>query len=536
MSHKVYAPNVHLFAFHADSNGSTNHLQSSTNVDEDILWIKGNDILTKFQSNQELRIKKVSGWGRFSLLEGATDSSIFLPFEGKIVREEEKHRITGCACPLKIEDSYALALNLRLPEWSETGQKTDDVDLTIFKDFNPDQCFLPGKMNSSLGQTLLITGWLSQKQQQSKRFWREIADECVQNFLGEERENCPPLYQAGQLFGSPIFEYGNPYQPQKYGQILVWLFAREAFNGQPDSRLDNNFGFFYQKFIDLCLYRQKVIKAYQRTLEIYADIRQRNQTLKEIINETAELCHEETNQLQVSSQMQGLSAVGMSYFKDQLRTLPKLALDYAENLKALEDHRLTIDTNTKNYAEKIRQIQERLPNYDLKFLAEFNQKTIGNLQDEIKIKIEDCGQGSSLVGKAIASIRGLVEIDKAQRDRTLEETLRTNEIALQEREKKLQIWMALVVTCLAVSSISVQVASPVQAISTYLNSAKSSASPISSFTNFFLSNFFDLLLQTLVGVTVALLLGIVVWMIPKQSKRSTNAKTESLQEPMEVEG
>lgn len=523
MSHKIYAPNVHLFAFHDSHKRSSDSSHLNALYDEDLLWRKGNAILRKFQINQELNIKKHSDWGRFSLLEDATDSNIFLPLTGKINHQEQYYRITGCTCPLQIEDSYALALNLRIPEFSEEGKKTDEVDLTIFKAFNPDQCFSSQTINSSLGQTLLLTAWLSQKEWQSKKRWQEIADECVQNFLGEDRDKCPPLYQVSQLFGSPIFEYGNPYQPQGCDRILVWLFIREAFNDKNNSRLDNNFGFFYQKFIDLCLYRQKAINDYQLSLQVYEDIQQKNQAVNNIISKIAELSKENHSSTE-PYRVQSLSEASMSYFKNKLGILPKLASDCTEGIKALEGYYLTIEAHTKTYAERIRQIQERLPSYDLSFLSIFHQKTSSSFLANIKAKISDGAYGSSLVEKAIASIRGLVEIDKVQRDRTLEASLRANEIAAQEREKKLQIWIALVVACLAISGIFSQVASPAQSIFAYLNSMKSSMSPLSSFANLFLSNFLNLLLQTILGLAVALLLGLILWLIPKQANDSSISK------------
>lgn len=525
MNYKVYAPNVHLFAFHS-GNGSNEYSQLNTNFDEELLWKKCNNIFSLFKINQNLRVRKVADGFRVALLEGATDNMIFLPLEGMMLHEEQKYILTGCACPLKIEDSYALALNLRLPEFNEQGKKTEEVELSFFNDFNPKMCFLPKEINSSLGQTVLLTAWLSQKQQSSKKLWREIADECVRNFLGEDLENCPPLYQSGQLFGSPIFEYGNPYQTHVHDQIFVWLFVREVFNGKVDSKIDNNFGFFYQKLVDLFCYRQKIQKAYQDALEVYANIHQINQTLKEVINKLAEL-PQDMYQSQEANRTQSLSDVEISNFKDKLGILPKFALDYAEGIQAIEAYRMTIEANTKNYAEKLRQIQERLPNYDLSFLAVFTQKTCVSFQDDLKVKLNDCVQKSSLVGKAIASIRGLVEIDKVHRDRTLEEALRVNEIAAQEREKKLQIWFALVVSCLALSSIYSQIYSPVKTVLNYLKPKQYSVSPLSGFVHLFLNNFYNVALQTLVGLAVALLVGLIVWLIPQQSNHTSHPKNKS---------
>lgn len=520
MSHKVYAPNIHLFAFHS-SKTSIRHSSFSKVFDDELLWDKCNNIFVKFKIEQQLKIRKISDGLRVALLEGATDNMISLPLTGQVFHQKQSHRMTGFACPLKIENNYALALNLRIPEFNEKNQKTEELELTFFKDLNQDNCFLPKNINSSIGQTVLLTGWLSQRQQPNQRLWREIADECVQNFLGKELEQCPPLYQSGQLFGSPIFEYGNPYQPHIDGQIVVWLFVREVFNGKVDSKIDNNFGFFYQKMIDLLYYRQKIIKAYQLALEAYSDIQNKNQTIIEIIDQIAELPEENHQSTELKP---ALSDIEINNFKEKLKILPKLALNYTEGIQAIEGDRLTIEVNTKNYLEILRQIQERLPNYDLSFLSSFSQKICGNFQDDLKVKLNDSMQKSSLVGKAIASIRGIVEIDKVQRDRTLEETLRSNEIAAQEREKKLQTWFALVVVCLAVSTLYSQVSSPVKTVLNYLKPEQPLESPLASFIHFFFSNFYDVLLQTLVGIFIAFLLGLLVWLIPTQSKPSSHSK------------
>ncbi len=474
MSHKVYAPNVHLFSFHL-IHGSTNDWQVDTNYDSELLWNKCRDIFAKFHIDKELKIRKVSGDCRVNLLEETTKNNILFPLEGKIFLNTEKQiGITGCACALQIYDSYALGLNLRIPELDEKGEKTEEVELDILKHFNPDQCFLPHQIKSSLGQTLLLTVWLSPEQQQDSSLWREIADEYVQTFLGEVQENCPPLYQEGQLFGSPIFEYGIPSQTHVYGHSLVWLFLGEIANGKYTAKADKNLSLFYQEFIDLFFYRCKVIKAYQISREVYKDIFRGYQNIKQAINGIEQ---------NISNQAQNLSETEMSDLKNKLKAMPKLALQYSDGLRDLEKYRLTIEINTKNYTEKLRQIQEKSPNEDLSFLSVFNQKVCGKFQEQIQVDLGYFVPSSDLIDKAISSIRGIVEIEQAERDRALEKALREKEEAdrarekqlesirhqeekaAEEREKRLEFLIAVVGTGLAVSSISSQTdAKPVKAI------------------------------------------------------------------------
>ncbi|MGH2415904.1 MAG: hypothetical protein ACRDEA_19890, partial [Microcystaceae cyanobacterium] len=198
MTYKVYAPNVHLFAFHLRDDSS-----SDNKYDNKLLWNKCQEIFQRFEISQELKIRDVAAGSRADLLEQATDGNIFLPLKSVMFLDRiQKTRITGIACPLQIYDSYALALNLRIDEFDEDQNKTEEVDIGIFNKFNPDNCFLPTSINSSLGQTLLLTAWLSKAQQQDSKLWRDTADKCVQNFLGQKGEY-PQLYQEGQLFDSP---------------------------------------------------------------------------------------------------------------------------------------------------------------------------------------------------------------------------------------------------------------------------------------------------------------------------------------------
>ncbi|MGQ4650500.1 hypothetical protein [Lyngbya aestuarii] len=453
MSYKIYAPNVHLFACHL-RNEASDYYPFRTEYDEQLLWRKCSDIFAKFKITQELKLKTASEGYRVNLLDAANNH--LLPLEGEIFYPRQAQRITGCVCPLQIDNAYILALNLRIPEFDQQGQKTEQVDTAVFQNFNPAKCFLPNKINSSLGQTLLLTAWLSQsQQQQSPAQWRAIANECLQNFLGDKLDNCPALYQEGNLFGSPIFEYGIPDHYHAFGHVFVWLFFEQEADNRANQKLvkpNDNFVYFYQTLIDLCLYRQKIIKAYQFSASISLDIYQGYQQIKQTFQEIAQQVPE-SDQVLVAEQGSNLSEGAMDYLKEQLRTLPKLALVYTEWLRQLENYRLTINTNTQKYAEKIKGIQQRFPQEDLSFLTLFNQQICVNWQNQIQSALDCCVQSSNLIDKGIASIRGIVEIEKARSDRALEKAVRQSEIASQAKEKKLQNLIMVVVIGLALIAL-----------------------------------------------------------------------------------
>jgi hypothetical protein len=90
---------------------------------------------------------------------------------------------------------------------------------------------MPSEIGSSLGQTLLLTVWYTEEKQwlpwkspQNRQELRELADNCLREFIPNQY-SCPDFYREGQLFGSPIFEYGVPTQEKDYCHILIWIFC-----------------------------------------------------------------------------------------------------------------------------------------------------------------------------------------------------------------------------------------------------------------------------------------------------------------------
>lgn len=138
--------------------------------------------------------------------------------------------------------------------------------------------------------------------------------------------------------------------------------------------------------------------------------------------------------------------------------ISQIAFSYAKYLRDIEDHYNTISDNAKNYGSRLEKIQAlSLPNDDLTSLQNFLDHTRKQLQNQIKGDLRYLTPGQSLFQQMTDTIRGLVEVQQAERDRALQEALRASEKAAQEREQKLQLWITLLATGLAVSGISSQV-------------------------------------------------------------------------------
>ena len=399
MFNPIYAPNIYLFAYHIIENEQDDVELGDSNYNQNLLWDKCNqDIFPKFNIPQVLEVTEELSGSRVDLLKGKTSKHFTLPLTGEISNQNKIINITGAAQPLRIQDSYALCLKLVYPAEINSYRKIEGLDFSILKSFNPDNILLPQSINSSLGQTILITAWAKENINNDKEFLTEVADKCIYAFLDLPKEKIPLRRQEGQLFGSHIFEYGLLSQQEDYSHIIVWLFSQ--------GRTDEKFDRCYQQIIDLFFYYNKVIQAYQLSKKLY----------DQEIKQGYENMENEIDKIKNFSSSESLTRLELNELKSQLKNLPKKALEYAKWQRYLEQQHFIITLNSRSYTEKVRQIKTKLPNETLGFLETFTRKNCPYFQEQINGYLGYCKHGLNLVDKMIASIRGIVEIDQAEKD------------------------------------------------------------------------------------------------------------------------
>ncbi len=495
MTNKVYAPNVHLFAFHLKKSQANN-----------LLWDKCNEILSqKFGVTKQLEIEEKEGY-RVALLKDQTTNDVAFQFESKVILDNTSLPVRGAAIPLRIQDTYALALNLRRPEREENQQNpTQPVPLNFLERLNPSGCLTPNQIGSSLGQTLLLTvwyteekKWLSWKQRQNRQELRKLADECLRAFLPAQIPY-PSFHQEGELFGSPIFEYGIPNQPEKYCHILVWIFCQTETS---DKFID-----YYYNFINLFCYRNKIISAYQRSRQVYQVIKGEYEKIEQYFDQT----------FQNWPGSESLSQADLDKFKQDIKKLSQNALKYSRLLRDLEHYRVTININAQNYQRELRDISGQIPQENLSFLETFFQEYCHLFPEQIQADLSYLGNGAGLLEKAVNAIRGRVEIEQAERDRALEKDLREKEKAAEKRDKRLQLLIAIVGTGLAVSGISAQTpGKPLKTIIQQINPNQSLDCPKAGLNPCLVYSGIYVLFHVVVGVAAALVVGLIIW---RRSKR-----------------
>jgi hypothetical protein len=407
MSFLLYAPNVHLFAFHLSE---IEDPESEPEYQPHYLRERCLAIFQTLHIQQELKLREVKPNTRMDILEGTSEENILLNLKGKL----KDKQITGVVGYLQLYDSYALYLNLRIPELEESQEKqtnrTQPVDTAIFQEFNQNQQLI---LESSIGQVIILTGWLSrQQQEEDPKTWQEIANSCVQSFLGISASLLPPCYQVNQLFGSPVFEYGDPRNPDRTETIWVWLFFDESEEGEnPSAAAESNLCLLDQELLDLFFYRQKVIKTFNNSRETYQDARVQYKKIRSEVNAIRSLTSPK------ESGQEKFSESTLIILQKYLVDLLELELSFSENLRELETYQLTLETNGNNYRKKLALIQSCCHQEKLDILENFLNKNCVNFQEQIKLDLGYFLHIRSLADKAVASIRGIVEIEQTQRDR-----------------------------------------------------------------------------------------------------------------------
>ncbi|MEG5038017.1 MULTISPECIES: hypothetical protein [unclassified Microcoleus] len=425
---KIYAPNVYLFAFHLCQPLES---ESSSPVEFARLWQKCDEILqTKlavgkaFNGSYLSKKDEPAGWRVNLIKKEVVGQRNSLAFAKNISHENQQISLKGFAQPLRIDDSYALGLQIRVPEKVD-GNKTSAVDVSLFKEFNPDNCLLPDFLQSYFGQTLLLTAWLSVEQNQAARadsqFLQALGKQCLEKLISGQ--NQPDFYRQGELFGSPILEYGNPSQPDSYCHVIIWFFNSPTTDEIWDETR-------YSDFMDLFLYRNKILRAYHDSRKLYVVTREEYKQIELDIDKTFKYLQRDKAQ-QKQSKGAGLKEEELKYLETQTIEMPPRAVKYARMLIDLEFRQNTIAINAQNYQDKLNQISLDIKaakkyndsDADLSFLAAFSKETCPQFQRQIQADLGYFKHGSGLLDQATEAIRAIVAIEEAYRNAKLEVTI-----------------------------------------------------------------------------------------------------------------
>ncbi|MEQ8468185.1 hypothetical protein [Coleofasciculus sp. E1-EBD-02] len=391
-------------------------------------------------------------------------------------------QLRGEVYPLQIHDTYAVDITLRYPY--------PHVEIDQLAGLNPQGCLQIAQSNSLLGQTLVLFAQPEGKLNDIQAF----ADNCLTAIVPElDRQNYR-LSAQGRFLGSPIFEYSNIQEnPTQPSHMFIWL------NYHPQTETLETAVDYDKPLIHLLCCRHKILYVYSQS----------------------RWCHQQARKLytQLDGKAKGLQHLPseptqrLKQLKESLTKLYKTAFDYANYLRDLESHRTTIETNNKNYQVGLNQLKliSLEKEDDLALLQQFIIQNSEKFIEQINTYLSYLLPSQQLFQQMIETIRGIVETEQAESDRATES-------AAQKRQQRLELLITAVSTGLAVSGISSQVTSePVKMLITKNQPSDSPEAAIPLYLSYY--NFLDVLFHIIVGVLIALPVGLIVWWMQKRSNR-----------------
>jgi len=382
---KVAYPKLTLYAFHRCYNlaqGMETPVEGANH-----LWLKCQELGGK------LNIPKLETFTDF-IKHQPPNLTGTIPFTA--VAHQHHLHLRGEVNALQIDDTYVLDLTFRYPE--------PEVSISDLRGLNPHQYLLPKNINVSLGQTLVLFA----KPLGDIENYQALADECLRGLLSDATIKELQIYCQSQskLLGSPIFEYNNDANsPQEQCQILIWL------NTHPQTNELEEQGDYYNHLIDVLNCRSKII--YTRWQAIWCNQKGREDFSK------LEKKLMEFNQVKYLP-----TKTKLDKFQQWLNELPEISFSYSLYLRDLQIHKNTLQTNSRNLALYLNKFKNAsLAEDDLGFLSSFLELASNTFIEQIDVDLGYLIPAQNLFEQMINAIRGLVETEQAQRERSLEQTI-----------------------------------------------------------------------------------------------------------------
>lgn len=420
-SHNEPATDEPVGAKHSGNESSDSHNESPSRMlrpDAQVnpkfnpKWVKNeyDKILNAFNIIKlDFSIREDRPSRQFDLLEKG-DAETGRRYEYFTTNGEENHKnLEGFIYPQCIHDSYALNLNIFCPE----NPGNDEYAVTDLGNFNPENCFNPPSAPAAeyMGQTLFLSAYLKQSPPENIHDLEYLAKECWLSFFQLENTDTakfPPLYRAAKWFGGYVYEYGDPrdnLRENPYGHLLIWFL----FDESPTKILQK----CYWELPELLLYYHKVSKTFQDSRVFYAKV---DKIVKDNETDLSKFSQSYLSQERETN----LSEHELKNLKNTLKKLLKTSLTYSQQLRNLEYAQNTIAINARNYQAILAYMAE-LADTPLEIFQIFAEKESVIFQSQISADLNYFKQGYILLDTVISSIRGLVEVDQAERDRILQD-------------------------------------------------------------------------------------------------------------------
>jgi hypothetical protein len=339
----------------------------------------------------------------------------------KFDSSSQKYALKGFYYPVKMWDIYGLLLDVSVehslghPERS----KTEACPVSCLADLKAELDRRLADQPSTIGQVLMVSG-------QIPNFTPEKA-EAVAKACGLVPEleldwdldfQDKSQFMGGMLFGLSRYQFKKPgnssssdpspihniHELQDNHCVLIALY--------PDQETDNNASEFKFEWLRLFAYRSKILWAYGQSEYLKNQLRNDSVKIKQYINDF--------NQAQTRR----------SNFKKLRQTLvnaQNTLSNYSIKLSDLNTQKRTIEVELLNYKRRLDRIKKRFTEFqadnEMKFLNQFGEDLEQRYLLQVQNDYESLSPRLTVLEDLINSIRGVTEIDQAERDSNFQNTV-----------------------------------------------------------------------------------------------------------------
>lgn len=381
---KIDHPQVYIYSY---------QLSRESKTDVDSIWTWANSLWQHFSQDKN---------------QIFSQSNLSYPLS-KTNELKHSNQIDGLLRFCHLDDSEGILAKIGSPE---TDENKDLEIATALTQFNVNNLLVADSHENWLGQTLLITYKSETYQQPSDNDFRKVADECLKHLFPEVSVR-PPFYRATELFDSPMFEYSSP---KSQVQVFVYLV---------DDDIEGKLGKIIQPLFELFYHRHKITKAFIDSRRNYDLLKERYLEIEQTI-ENLEAKITEVSRIELPTEVDLVKSVdideSLKYLKIKLKELLRESLNYERALECLEDFNNTINIHVYNYQEKLLQISDKsqLQTDELITFKFFVDRNCRYFQEQIKGDLGYFKHGTDLIKIAVELVGGIVDIEQAECDRSLE--------------------------------------------------------------------------------------------------------------------
>jgi hypothetical protein len=292
-----------------------------------------------------------------------------LPFTGNL----NNHPVKGRYRRWNVTDNYQLLFDGYVDDKYEGTQVIKLIESLQYLIPQPPQL-------ENIGKTWMLSGWLESGTDLEVAEFAKQVYKCL-----FEKDGVPQ--GSGEFLGGKVFEFWGE-KIEDNLQLLVILY--------PDEAVFRECSNFYLGWLDLLCFRHKIIWAYENSLQL-------KERLVSNYNQIVE--------------MRNTSRLNLQKLMDAMGKLSQFAID----LNYLELQYSTINVNLEKYEAKLAEIKAQArPTDDLRFLQDFCDKAKQHYPKQIKKDIDNFRPCLEILRSLTDTIRGTVEIRKAESDRTFQ--------------------------------------------------------------------------------------------------------------------